>query len=114
MQGCECVGKRGVGGSPHPARVPVIWAGRRTATCFPHGPRWASGCVRPLTPHGGWWTRGSPRNQVLSLCLPMLDMVEELRTDRGPQGGTWTPEIREKGSGRGGALGGSQAGMAAA
>ena len=27
-------------------------------------PRWASGCVKPPTPHGGWWTRGSPRYHV--------------------------------------------------
>ena len=36
-------------------------SGRRTAGCFPHGPGWASGCVKPLTPHGRGWTRGSPR-----------------------------------------------------
>ena len=48
---------------------------------FPHGPRWASGCVKPLTPHGRWWTKGSPRYQVLSLWHPTLDTVEELRTE---------------------------------
>jgi hypothetical protein len=36
------------------ARVPVLWVGRhrRTAGCFPSSPGWASGCVKPLTPHG--------------------------------------------------------------
>ena len=70
---------------PHPARVPVLWAGGhgRTAERFSHSPGWASGCVRPLTPQGGWWTRGSPRYQVLSLQHPTLDTAEELRTDGG-------------------------------
>jgi hypothetical protein len=42
------------------ARVPVLWVGRcgRTARHFLCGPRWASGCVKPLTSHGrevgGW------------------------------------------------------------
>ena len=45
-------------------------------------PRWASGCVKPLTPHGRWWTRGSPRYQVLSLWHPMLDTVEEKKKDQ--------------------------------
>ena len=35
---------------------------------------------------GGWWTRGSPRYQVLSLGHLMLDTSEELRTEWGPQG----------------------------
>ena len=65
---CGCGGKRGVGENPHPARVPVLWAGGRgrTATRFARGPRWASGCVKPLTPHSGWWTRGSPRSLGLT------------------------------------------------
>jgi hypothetical protein len=50
-------------------------------TCFPCSPGWTSGCVKPPTPHGGWWTRGSPRYQVLSLRHPMLDILEELRTE---------------------------------
>jgi hypothetical protein len=43
------------------ARVLVLWVGghEKTAGQFPRGPRWASGCVKPLTPHGGGWTRGS-------------------------------------------------------
>jgi hypothetical protein len=45
------------------------------------GPGWASGCVKPLTPHGGWWTRGSPRYQVLSLQHATLNTAEELRTE---------------------------------
>jgi hypothetical protein len=40
-----------------------------------------SGCVKPLTPQGGWWIRGSPRYQVLSLGHLMLDKAEELRTE---------------------------------
>ena len=37
---------------PCPARVPVLWAGRRgeTARHFPHGPRWRS---KPLTHAAG-------------------------------------------------------------
>jgi hypothetical protein len=48
---------------------------------FLAAPGWASGCVKPLTPHGGGWTRGSPWYQVLSLQHPMLDPAEELRTE---------------------------------
>jgi hypothetical protein len=38
-------------GWPPPARVLVLWVGRcgRTAGHFPCSPRWASGCVKPLT-----------------------------------------------------------------
>ena len=35
---------------------------------------------------GGWWTRGSPRYQVLTLGHLMLDTLEELRTEWGLQG----------------------------
>ena len=74
-------GKREEGENPHLARVPVLWAGGwgRTARRFPLGPGWASGCVKPLTPLGVGWTRGSPWYQVLSLQHPTLDMEEELR-----------------------------------
>jgi hypothetical protein len=43
-----------VGQNPCPARVPVLCAGRhsRHAGCYPRGPGWASGCVRPLIPQG--------------------------------------------------------------
>jgi hypothetical protein len=46
-------GKRGE--NPPPTRVLVVWAGGlgKTAACFPRGPRWVSGCVKPLTP-AGW------------------------------------------------------------
>ena len=40
---------------------------------------WASGCGKPLTPHGGWWTRGSPRYLVLCLRPPTLTTSEERR-----------------------------------
>ena len=40
--------------------------------------------MKPLTPHGGGWTRGSPLYQVLSVWYPMLDMAEELRVALGP------------------------------
>ena len=71
---------------------------------------WASGCVKPLTPHGGWWTRGSPRYQVLSLRHPTLDMAAENRIgapgQHSPQRGK-----EEKAEGEGeGALGGSHTG----
>ena len=48
-------------------------------------PRWASGYVKPLTPHGGWWTRGSPRYQVLSLQHPTLHTTEKLKQNSGPR-----------------------------
>jgi hypothetical protein len=59
------VGEEGKGESLHPARVPVLWAGgcSRTAGRFPLSPEWASGCVKPLTPLSGGWTRGSPRTR---------------------------------------------------
>jgi hypothetical protein len=54
LQGRGCGGKRGVGENPPP---PEFWcSGQRTredCACFPHGPGWVSGCVKPLTPHGG-------------------------------------------------------------
>ena len=52
----------GWGESPSLARVPVLWAGGRgrTARHFPLGPGWAS---KPLTSHGGGWTRGNPQDQ---------------------------------------------------
>jgi hypothetical protein len=59
-------GKRGEGeNAPRLARVPVLWAGRqgRTAGHFPLDSGWASGCVKPLTPHGRGWTRGRPQYQ---------------------------------------------------
>jgi hypothetical protein len=52
----------------------------RSARHSPCSSRWTSGCVRPLTRDGGWWTRGSPRYQVLSLQHPSHDTVEEQRT----------------------------------
>jgi hypothetical protein len=66
-----------------------VLGGQAQENCarFPRGPRWASGCVKPLTPHGRWWTRGSPRYQVLSFWHLMLDMAEELRTNWGPGAG---------------------------
>ena len=74
------------------------------------GPGWASGCVRPLTPHSGWWTKGSPRYQVLSLWHPTLDMVEELRTNRGPGAALGPGGERKRGQGKREVLGGFHAG----
>ena len=76
MEGCRAVGV----GEEESGREPAS----RQEAC---GPRWASGCVRPLAPHSRWWTRGSPRYQVLSLWHPTLDMAEELRTEYGSWGG---------------------------
>ena len=78
--------KEGVEENPSPARVSVLWAGRcrRTAAHFLHSTGWVSGCVKPLTPHGGRWTRDSPRYQVPSLWHLMMDMAEELRKEWGP------------------------------
>jgi hypothetical protein len=73
-------GAVGVGGKRGLARV----LGRQTqedCACFPHGPGWASDCVKPLTPHCQWCTRGSPRYQVLSFQHSRLDTAEELRTE---------------------------------
>jgi hypothetical protein len=62
-------------------------------------PGWASGCVSPQIPHGLWWTRGSSRYQV-SLQHPMLDTVEELRTDRGPGAALGPRDKGREGRGR--------------
>ena len=88
LLGCGFWGKRGVGECQHPTRVPVLWADGhgRIAHAFSCR-RWTSGCVKPLTPHGGQWTRGSPRHQVLSLRHPTLDTAEELRIEQWPRGG---------------------------
>jgi hypothetical protein len=37
---------------------------------FPLGPRWASGCVKPLTPHGEGWTRVSPHTRFSVSGIP--------------------------------------------
>jgi hypothetical protein len=44
-----------VGENLCPTRVSVLWAGRRrrTATHFPHGPDWVSGCGKPGTQPAG-------------------------------------------------------------
>ena len=71
-------GKEGSGREPA-SRQSSGALGERTredCTCFPRGPGWASGYVKPLTPHSGWWTRGSLRYQVLSLRHPTLDTAE--------------------------------------
>jgi hypothetical protein len=65
MWGCGYRGRGGRERMPHPARVPVLWAGG-----LPRGPRWASDCVKPLTPHGGWWTRGSLCTRFSASSIP--------------------------------------------
>lgn len=96
LQGHGCGGKRGVGENPHPARVPVLWAGghQRTAAHFPCGPGGCLGGCLSLgnhSPHSvGGGQGGSPRHQVPNLLWhPMLYTEEELRTDWGPQGWHW-------------------------
>ena len=61
-------------------------------------PGWASGYVKPLTPHGGWWT--SSRYQVFSLWHSMLYTAEELRTEWGPGVGGKGREGRGRGGAR--------------
>ena len=63
-------GIKGVGENPCPTRVLVLWAGRqeRTAAYTFHMPQDAVLSHWPQL--GGWWTRGSPRYQVLSLGHP--------------------------------------------
>jgi hypothetical protein len=68
--------------SPYLARALVLWAGRcrRTARCFPLGPGWASGCVKPQTPHsGGWgWKRVTPpRTRGLRVTLSAPEIQGE-------------------------------------
>ena len=76
-------GKEGSGREPTSHQSSGDLSGQTQEDCagFPHGPRWMPGCVKPLTPHSRWWTRGSHRFQVLSLRHPTLDTVEELRTE---------------------------------
>jgi hypothetical protein len=45
---------------------------------------WLCEATKPLL--RGWWTRGNPRYQVLSLRHLTLDTTEELRTKWGPWG----------------------------
>jgi hypothetical protein len=81
--GTEGVGEEGEGREPTFGQSSCA-LGRQmqeTVRRFPLCPGWASGCVKPPTPHGGGWTRGSPQYQVLSLWHPTLDMAEELRTE---------------------------------
>lgn len=63
-----------------------LWAGGhgRTAARFLRSTGWVSGSGKPLTPLGGWWTRGSPRYQVPIFWHLMQDTLEELRTEWGP------------------------------
>jgi hypothetical protein len=44
-------------------------------------PRWASGCVKLLTPQGGWWTGSAPGTRISAWGCTMLDTVEEQRTE---------------------------------
>ena len=38
-----------MGENPHPARVPLLWV-VEDCSMLSSGPRWVSGCVKPLTP----------------------------------------------------------------
>lgn len=96
-------GKEGSGREPVSRQSSGVLGGqmREDCACFLRCPRWASGCIKPLTPHGGWWTRGS-------LWHPTLDMVERLRTELGTLGQHSVPEMKGgdgRGKGRGGSTG---------
>jgi hypothetical protein len=104
VAGQKGVGEKGVGESRSPTRVPVLWVGgcRRTAACFPHGPRWVSGCGKLRTQPAGV-DKGSPKSQVFSLRHLVLDTLEEQRTHGGPWGSSVSPRPkRGKGRGRNG------------
>jgi hypothetical protein len=80
-------GGRGVGREcPCLVRVPVLWAGGcgRTARCFPRGPGWAFGCVKPLTPHGRGWTRSSPCTRFSVSNIPHWIWQNSWEQNRGP------------------------------
>ena len=79
------------------------WAdmGGLTATCFPRGPGWVSGCVKPRTPAWQVVDKGQSRYQFLSRGHLMLDTVEELRTKWGPPGGSSVRLKRGEGRRRG-------------
>ena len=103
---------KGVGENLHPARVPLFWVGRRgrTATRFPRGPGWVSGCGKPLIPLGGGWTKGSSRSLGLMEARDKRFSVsgipntsEELRTNGGPRAAWAAPGPKgEEGRERGG------------
>jgi hypothetical protein len=57
--------------------------------------------VKLLTAHGGWWTRASPSHQFPRLWHPTLDMVEELRTEWRPQGGSVSSGAKGRRGGQG-------------
>jgi hypothetical protein len=52
---------KGVEENQCPTRVPVLWVGRlgRTATCFPCGSGWVSGCEKPLDPSSAGGGQGA-------------------------------------------------------
>ena len=66
----------------------MLWADRHGGSVghFPLGPRWASGCVKPLTTYSGGWTRGSSWYQgpqgdtVMALDIPENSRVKEAPT----------------------------------
>ena len=63
-----CEGIKGVGENPCPARVPVLWAGRRGRTTkpFPRGPGGCLAMGSHGTPPLQGWTRGSLRSLGLT------------------------------------------------
>jgi hypothetical protein len=85
MQGSGCGGIKGVGENPHLPKFQCSGQNCRMLSTWPQVCVWLCEATKPQL--GGWWTRGSPRYQVLSLGHLMLDTAEEeLRTEWGPQG----------------------------
>jgi hypothetical protein len=94
------MGNRGVVecGCLHPTRVLMLWAGRFRGTdrSFPRGPRWASSCVKPLTPHGRGWTRRTTCARFSASGTPHWICRNSWEQNRAP-GWHWAPEIRKEG-----------------
>lgn len=79
LVGQGCRGRSGEGESPHPA-------GR-----FPLGPRWASGCVKPLDPTRWGWGGGgqvaAPNTRDPGATASAPELQERGQRERGSHAG---------------------------
>ena len=66
--------------------------------------------MKPLTPLGGWWTRGNPRHQFLSLQPSHDEYSGKAKNRTVPQGSIGPQGQREERAGGEGMLGGSHMG----
>ena len=104
LPGSRHRGIKGVGENLHPARVPLFWVGRRgrTATRFPRGPGWVSGCGKPLDHSSAKGGQGAVLGNRFSV-LGIPDTTGHLRRAEnkiGNPGVTWSSPGPKRGEGR--------------